>query len=65
MSSAFPSTSHGALAVVVGAIIPDLQEQKFLLRRRSEAVMEVRAGEVKAYFVPRHGAGMGDGNACE
>eukprot|EP00959_Pyramimonas_sp_CCMP1952_P355589 7447611-Pyramimonas_sp.AAC.1 len=27
--------------------------------------MGVRAGEEKAYFVPRHGAGIGDGNACE
>eukprot|EP00959_Pyramimonas_sp_CCMP1952_P187625 3923122-Pyramimonas_sp.AAC.1 len=27
--------------------------------------MEVRAGEATAYFVPRHGAGMGDGSACE
>eukprot|EP00959_Pyramimonas_sp_CCMP1952_P073017 1525586-Pyramimonas_sp.AAC.1 len=65
MSNAFPSTSHDALAEVVGAIIPDLQDQQFLLQWHKEAVMEVRAGNETAYYVPRHGAGMGDGNARE
>ena len=36
-----------------------------MLQRHHEAVMEVRAGNEVAYYVPRHGAGMGDGNACE
>eukprot|EP00959_Pyramimonas_sp_CCMP1952_P215071 4500392-Pyramimonas_sp.AAC.1 len=27
--------------------------------------MEIRSGTEKALYVPRHGAGMGDGNACE
>eukprot|EP00959_Pyramimonas_sp_CCMP1952_P396361 8304577-Pyramimonas_sp.AAC.1 len=27
--------------------------------------MEIRSGTEKAFYVPRHGAGMGDGNACE
>ncbi|CAK0875555.1 unnamed protein product [Prorocentrum cordatum] len=65
MSNAFPSTSHDTLADVVGAIIPDLQDQQFLSQRHKEAAMEIRAGNETTYHVPQQGAGMGDGNACE
>ncbi|CAK0822016.1 unnamed protein product [Prorocentrum cordatum] len=36
-----------------------------LYLRHEEAVMEIRAGEQVGYFQPKHGTGMGDGNACE
>ncbi|CAK0860926.1 unnamed protein product, partial [Prorocentrum cordatum] len=65
MTNAFPSTSHDVLEEVVGQIIPDVQDHLFLKQRRAEAVMEARAGDARGFYVPRHGAGMGDGNACE
>ncbi|CAK0820287.1 unnamed protein product, partial [Prorocentrum cordatum] len=65
MTNAFPSTSHDVLEEVVGHIIPDMQDQLFLKQRHAEAVMEVRAGDARGFYVPRHGAGMGDGNAGE
>eukprot|EP00959_Pyramimonas_sp_CCMP1952_P181649 3797700-Pyramimonas_sp.AAC.1 len=27
--------------------------------------MEVRAGDARGFYAPRHGTGVGDGNACE
>eukprot|EP00959_Pyramimonas_sp_CCMP1952_P176241 3682714-Pyramimonas_sp.AAC.1 len=65
MSNAFPSTNRETLEQVVGEIIPDIQAQGYFLQRHKEAVMEIRSGTEKAFYVPRHGAGMGDGNACE
>eukprot|EP00959_Pyramimonas_sp_CCMP1952_P029545 620733-Pyramimonas_sp.AAC.1 len=65
MSNAFPSTSHSELARTVMSVVPFPQDRAFLLQRHEEAVMEIRAGEQVGHFQPKHGTGMGGGNACE